>query len=170
MEDTALFKKWKFKGSRVVFLTFINARQIHPTRYWADGKPQTRDRPLLQVGLSVSALYTARIISNSTPKPNADKEWFDYYFEAIAIILLIVSLFLFLLSATLSSQTILSGRWTNERRAETICYQHKTCTNARSLHDFLGHRIFDSPQIRIFKRSFGLFYGCLRCSNTLAMS
>jgi hypothetical protein len=27
-------------------------------------------------------------------------EWFDYYFEAIAVILLIVSLFLYLLSAT----------------------------------------------------------------------
>jgi len=27
-------------------------------------------------------------------------EWFDYYFEAIAVILLILSLFLFLLSAT----------------------------------------------------------------------
>ena len=34
------------------------------------------------------------------PKPNIDKEWFDYYFEAIAVILLIVSLFLYLLSAT----------------------------------------------------------------------
>jgi hypothetical protein len=34
------------------------------------------------------------------PKPNADKEWFDYYFEAFAVILLIVSLFLYFLSAT----------------------------------------------------------------------
>ena len=34
------------------------------------------------------------------PKPNIDKEWFDYYFEAIAVILLIVSLFLYFLSAT----------------------------------------------------------------------
>ena len=34
------------------------------------------------------------------PKPNIEKEWFDYYFEAIAVILLIVSLFLYFLSAT----------------------------------------------------------------------
>jgi hypothetical protein len=34
------------------------------------------------------------------PKPNSDKEWFDYYFEAIAVILLLVSLFLYFLSAT----------------------------------------------------------------------
>ena len=34
------------------------------------------------------------------PKPNIDKEWFDYYFEAAVVILLIVSLLLYLLSAT----------------------------------------------------------------------
>lgn len=41
----------------------------------------------------------ASIISNRT-QTKYDKEWFDYYFEAIAVILLIVSLFLYLLSAT----------------------------------------------------------------------
>lgn len=48
--------------------------------------------------IGISAILL--VLSLTEPKPNIDKEWFDYYFEAIAVILLIVSLFLFLLSAT----------------------------------------------------------------------
>jgi hypothetical protein len=48
--------------------------------------------------IGISAILLVLYLTE--PKPNIDKEWFDYYFEAIAVILLIVSLFLYLLSAT----------------------------------------------------------------------
>jgi fumarate reductase subunit C len=48
--------------------------------------------------IGISAILLVLYLTE--PKPNADKEWFDYYFEAIAVILLIVSLLLYLLSAT----------------------------------------------------------------------
>ena len=48
--------------------------------------------------IAISALLL--VLYLTVPMPNADKEWFDYYFEASAIILLIVSLLLYLLSAT----------------------------------------------------------------------
>jgi len=48
--------------------------------------------------IGISAILLVLYLTE--PKPNIDKEWFDYYFEAIAVILLILSLFLFLLSAT----------------------------------------------------------------------
>jgi hypothetical protein len=48
--------------------------------------------------IGISAILLVLYLTE--PKPNADKEWFDYYFEAIAVILLIVSLFLYFLSAT----------------------------------------------------------------------
>ena len=47
--------------------------------------------------IGISAILLVLYLTE--PKPNIDKEWFDY-FEAIAVILLIVSLFLYLLSAT----------------------------------------------------------------------
>ena len=48
------------------------------------------------IGISAVLL----VLYLTEPKPDAEKEWFDYYFEAIAVILLIVSLFLYFLSAT----------------------------------------------------------------------
>ena len=48
--------------------------------------------------IGISAILL--VLYLTVPKPNVDKEWFDYYFEAFAVILLIVSLLLFLLSAT----------------------------------------------------------------------
>ncbi|MGI0014494.1 MAG: hypothetical protein ACREBU_13790, partial [Nitrososphaera sp.] len=48
--------------------------------------------------IAISALLL--VLYLTVPKPNADKAWFDYYFEAIAVILLTVSLLLYLLSAT----------------------------------------------------------------------
>jgi hypothetical protein len=48
--------------------------------------------------IGISAILLVLYLTE--PKPNTDKEWFDYYFEAIAVILLIVSLLLYLLSAT----------------------------------------------------------------------
>ena len=48
--------------------------------------------------IGISAILLVLYLTE--PKSNADKEWFDYYFEAIAVILLIVSVLLFLLSAT----------------------------------------------------------------------
>jgi hypothetical protein len=48
--------------------------------------------------IGISAILLVLYLTE--PKPNADKDWFDYYFEAIAVILLIVSLLLYLLSAT----------------------------------------------------------------------
>jgi hypothetical protein len=48
--------------------------------------------------IGISAILL--VLYLTVPKPNIDKEWFDYYFEAIAVILLIVALFLYLLSAT----------------------------------------------------------------------
>ncbi|HJR85344.1 MAG TPA: hypothetical protein VJ772_08270 [Nitrososphaeraceae archaeon] len=48
--------------------------------------------------IGISAILLVLYLTE--PKPNIEKEWFDYYFEAIAVILLIVSLFLYFLSAT----------------------------------------------------------------------
>lgn len=48
--------------------------------------------------IAISAVLLVLYLTE--PKPNSDKEWFDYYFEAAIVILLIVSLFLYLLSAT----------------------------------------------------------------------
>ena len=48
--------------------------------------------------IGISAILLVLYLTE--PKPDAEKEWFDYYFEAIAVILLIVSLFLYFLSAT----------------------------------------------------------------------
>ena len=48
--------------------------------------------------IGISAILLVLYLTE--PKPNTDKEWFDYYFEAIAVILLIISLFLYFLSAT----------------------------------------------------------------------
>ncbi|HEY7734938.1 MAG TPA: hypothetical protein VIB07_09115 [Nitrososphaera sp.] len=48
--------------------------------------------------IAISAVLLVLYLTE--PKPNIDKEWFDYYFEAIAVILLLVSLFLYFLSAT----------------------------------------------------------------------
>jgi hypothetical protein len=48
--------------------------------------------------IGISAILLVLYLTE--PKPNIEKEWFDYYFEAIAVILLMVSLFLYFLSAT----------------------------------------------------------------------
>ena len=48
--------------------------------------------------IGISAILLVLYLTE--PKQNIDKEWFDYYFEASAVIFLIVSLFLYLLSAT----------------------------------------------------------------------
>ena len=48
--------------------------------------------------IGISAILLVLYLTE--PKPNIEKEWFDCYFEAIAVILLIVSLFLYFLSAT----------------------------------------------------------------------
>lgn len=48
--------------------------------------------------IGISAILLVLYLTE--PKPDVDKEWFDYYFEAIAVVLLIVSLLLYLLSAT----------------------------------------------------------------------
>jgi hypothetical protein len=48
--------------------------------------------------IGISAILLVLYLTE--PKPNIDKEWFDYYFEAIAVISLIVSLFLYSMSAT----------------------------------------------------------------------
>ena len=48
------------------------------------------------IGISAVLL----VLYLTEPKPNAEKEWFDYYFEAIAVVMLIISLFLYFLSAT----------------------------------------------------------------------
>ncbi|HKU48347.1 MAG TPA: hypothetical protein VJP79_00230 [Nitrososphaera sp.] len=48
------------------------------------------------IGISAVLL----VLYLTEPKPDAEKEWFDYYFEAFAVILLITSLFLYFLSAT----------------------------------------------------------------------
>lgn len=48
--------------------------------------------------IGISAILLVLYLTE--PKPNIDKQWFDYYFEASAVISLIVSLFLYLLSAT----------------------------------------------------------------------
>ena len=48
--------------------------------------------------IGISAILLVLYLTE--PKPDVEKEWFDYYFEAIAVILLIVSLLLYLLSPT----------------------------------------------------------------------
>jgi fumarate reductase subunit C len=48
--------------------------------------------------IGISAILLVLYLTE--PKPNNEKEWIDYYFEAIAVILLIVSLLFDLLSAT----------------------------------------------------------------------
>jgi hypothetical protein len=48
--------------------------------------------------IGISAILLVLYLTE--PKPNHEKEWFDYYFEAIAVVLLILSLLFDLLSAT----------------------------------------------------------------------
>jgi hypothetical protein len=48
--------------------------------------------------IAISAVLLVLYLTE--PKPDSDKEWFDYYFEAVVVILLIISLLLYLLSAT----------------------------------------------------------------------
>lgn len=48
--------------------------------------------------IAISAVLLVLYLTE--PKPDSEKQWYDYYFEAIAVILLIVSLFLYFLSAT----------------------------------------------------------------------
>jgi hypothetical protein len=48
--------------------------------------------------IAISAVLLVLYLTE--PKPDIDKEWFDYYFEAAVVILLIISLLLYLLSAT----------------------------------------------------------------------
>jgi hypothetical protein len=48
--------------------------------------------------IGISAILLVLYLTE--PKPDIEKEWFDYYFEAIAVTFLIVSLLLYLLSAT----------------------------------------------------------------------
>lgn len=48
------------------------------------------------IGISAVLL----VLYLTEPKLDVDKEWFDYYFEAATVILLIVSLLLYLLSAS----------------------------------------------------------------------
>lgn len=48
--------------------------------------------------IGISAILLVLYLTE--PKPDAEKEWFDYYFEATVVVLLIASLLLYLLSAT----------------------------------------------------------------------
>lgn len=48
--------------------------------------------------IGISAILLVLYLTE--PKPNIEKKWFDYYFEASAVISLIISLFMYLLSAT----------------------------------------------------------------------
>lgn len=48
--------------------------------------------------IGISAILLVLYLTE--PKPNIEKEWYDYHFEAFTVILLIVSLLLYLLSAT----------------------------------------------------------------------
>lgn len=48
--------------------------------------------------IGISAILL--VLYLTVPKADSEKEWFDYYFEAFAVILLIVSLLFYLLSAT----------------------------------------------------------------------
>ena len=48
--------------------------------------------------IAICAILLALYLNE--PKPNSDKAWFDYYFEAFAVIFLIVSLLLYLFSAS----------------------------------------------------------------------
>ena len=48
--------------------------------------------------IGISAILLVLYLTD--PKPNSEKEWFDYYFEAFAVILLILSLLFDLFSAT----------------------------------------------------------------------
>lgn len=48
--------------------------------------------------IGISAILLVLYLTE--PKPDHEKEWFDYYFEAIAVVLLILSLLFELLSAT----------------------------------------------------------------------
>jgi hypothetical protein len=47
--------------------------------------------------IGISAILLVLYLTE--PKPNSEKEWLDYYFEAFAVILLIISLLFNLLSA-----------------------------------------------------------------------
>ena len=54
--------------------------------------------------IGISAILLVLYLTE--PKPDSEKEWFDYYFEAIAVSLLILSLFFALLSATFILQPL----------------------------------------------------------------
>ena len=57
--------------------------------------------------IGISAILL--VLYLTAPKPNADKEWFDYYFEAFAVILLIVSNTIVHVVGNISPSTVLSG-------------------------------------------------------------
>ena len=54
--------------------------------------------------IGISAILLVLYLTE--PKPDSEKEWYDYYFEAIAVSLLILSLFFALLSATFILQPL----------------------------------------------------------------
>jgi hypothetical protein len=81
----------------VVFLTLLMPRG------WSiilSGWKTANERQTIITSWFIGISAILLVLYLTEPKPNADKEWFDYYFEAIAVILLIVSLFLYFLSAT----------------------------------------------------------------------
>jgi hypothetical protein len=80
-----------------VFSNFINA----PARSMVlSGWKTANERQTVITSWFIGISAILLVLYLTEPKPDFEKEWFDYYFEAIAVILLIVSLFLFLLSAT----------------------------------------------------------------------
>ena len=93
--------------------------------------------------IGISAILL--VLYLTAPKPNADKEWFDYYFEAFAVILLIVSILLYMLSATYLLQPFYQDNEPTKEQLKQSADLHKTSTNSRSFHDILGYWIFDPP-------------------------
>ena len=95
-----LGSKWRnagFRRYRIIFLALLTARVLS---IMLSGWRTANERQTVITSWLIGISAILLVLYLTEPKPNIDKEWFDYYFEAIAVILLIVSLLLYLMSAT----------------------------------------------------------------------
>ena len=62
------------------------------TRSWVGETRKRKTDGLLQVGWIIGISAILLVLYLTEPKPNIDKDWFDYYFESFAVISLITYL------------------------------------------------------------------------------
>ena len=115
--------------------------------------------------IGISAILL--VLYLTVPKPNVDKEWFDYYFEAFAVILLIVSILLYMLSATYLLQPFYQDNEpTKEQLKQSAIYTRRVqIPGAFMIFWAIGFLIL--LKLEYSNAVFDLFDGCLRCSNSV---